>query len=272
MAATYTLEQFCDEMEVLVAQKGDLTRFLKEAQDILKRLLANREFTNRVLEQMVQDDAFTKSSISTIDRHDILLHRSPKGSFSMRMFVWAPGSKHHIHDHGSWGIVGSFVNQTEEISYRRIDDGSREGYAEIEERSRRVLSPGDTTSVLPLNGGIHWTGSASDETGLTVHVYGRPMRKGFVQCFDLENNSIYYLITPKVEKRLYAVRALGAIGGNDALNTLQHSFCDQNPLVRWESVLSMKQIDTEAGSNLMQAALEDEDEWVQEKARAALRM
>lgn len=267
--STYNLEQFCDELEYLISQEKERSAFLDEAQILLKKLLPNREFVCDVMERMVSDDAFLKGRIGTIDRNDMMLYLSPKGSFSMRLFVWLPSVQYPIiHDHGSWGIVGGYANKSYEIKYRRLDDGAVEGCAKIEETARRVLNPGDTTYVLPFE--IHQTGCADDRTSLTIHVYGKPLRKGFVQCFNMQDGSVYNLITPKVEKRLFAVRALGTIGGDTAKAAIEKAFHDSHPLVRWESILAMEKVDKDGWLALLKEALNDESQEVKDKARATL--
>lgn len=267
----YPLEQFCRELESLVSQQEDTAIFLPEAQTLLRKLLANRNFAGDVLEKMVVDDAFLKGSIGTIDRNDIILHLSPKGSFSMRLFTWMPSVEYPIHDHGSWGMMGAYANDTGEIRYRRIDDASVEDQATLEETGKGIIAAGETGSVLPF--AIHRMGTMSDQLSLTVHVYGRALRKGFVQCFNHQAGSNYRvgkLITPKLEKRLFAVRALGAIGGSAAGEHIEKAFRDPHPLVRWESLLAMEKVDKDAWQKLLKEALNDANQEVKDKAGNAL--
>ena len=264
----YSLDQFCEELEYLISQEKKLPAFFEEAQALLKKLLPNREFVCDVMEKMVSDDAFLKGKIGTIDRNDLMLYLSPKGSFSMRLFVWLPSVPYPIHDHGSWGVIGGYANKTFETKYRRLDDGSVEGYAKLGETARRIINPGDTTCVPPL--GIHQTGCADDKTSITIHVYGKAIRKGFIQCFNMQENSVANLITPKLEKRLFAIRVLSAIGGNMAKTPVEKAFHDPHPLVRWESILAMEEVDKDGWSALLKEALNDPSEEVRNKAKAII--
>lgn len=54
-----------------------------------------------------------------------------------------------VHNHGTWEILGVYQGELEYRSYRRLDDGSREGYAELELAEECVLRPGDFR-VVPL--------------------------------------------------------------------------------------------------------------------------
>ena len=265
---SYGLGQFCEEMERLVSQEKDNAIFFEEAQVLLKKLLPNREFVNHVLERMVSDDAFLRSKIGTIDNNDMILYLSPKGSFSVRLFVWLPSVEYPIHDHGSWGVVGGYANKIREVKYRRLDDGSIEGYARVEETTGTVISLGDTVYVEPF--GLHQMDSLEDQTALSVHVYGKPLRRGFVQCFNCQDNSHYNLIAPALEKRLFAVRALGTIGGDMAKNHIEKAFHDSHPLVRLESIMAMEKVDKDSWLALLEEAVNDVSQEVKKKARAAI--
>ena len=54
-----------------------------------------------------------------------------------------------VHNHGTWEIVGVYEGELDYQAYRRLDDGSREGYAELEIVEDRILGPGDF-SFVPL--------------------------------------------------------------------------------------------------------------------------
>lgn len=267
----YSLEQFCEELESLVSQEQDTGLFLPEAQTMLKKLLPNPDFVNDVLEKMVVDDAFLKGSIGTIDRNDIILYLSPRGSFSMRLFTWLPSVAYPIHDHGAWGMVGAYSGDTAEIKYSRLDDGSSEEEARMEEGAKNVIRTGETGSVMPFS--IHRMESNDERVSLTVHVYGQAMRKGFIQCFRHLSGQQYEvgkLITPKLEKRLFAVRALGAIGGDAAAGHIEKAFRDPHPMVRWESLLAMAKVNKDAWQTLLREASNDASPELSRKAGAIL--
>ena len=267
----YSLEQFCDELESLVSREQDIGLFLPEAQSLLKKLLPNRDFVGDVLAKMVADDAFLKGSIGTIDRNDIILYLSSRGSFSMRLFTWMPSVTYPIHDHGSWGIMGGYASDTGETRYRRLDDGLDENRAQLEGTGQGIIHTGETGSVHPF--GIHRMYSTNDQVSLTVHVYGRALRKGYVQRFNRQSGSQYNvgkLITPKLEKRIFAVRALGAIGGDAAAGNIEKAFRDAHPLVRWESLLAMEKVNRDTWQTLLKEASNDASPELSRKAGAAL--
>ena len=60
-----------------------------------------------------------------------------------------------VHDHGTWEIVGAYEGEIEYKAYERLDDGSREGYAELAVTEDRVLHPGEFSMVPPPPYDIH---------------------------------------------------------------------------------------------------------------------
>ncbi len=60
-----------------------------------------------------------------------------------------------VHDHGTWEIVGTYTGELDYQAYRRVDDGSVDGYAELEIVEDRVLRPGDFSIVPPPPDDIH---------------------------------------------------------------------------------------------------------------------
>ena len=60
-----------------------------------------------------------------------------------------------VHDHGTWEIVGTYSGELDYQAYRRVDDGSVDGYAELEVVEDRVLGPGDFSVVPPPPDDIH---------------------------------------------------------------------------------------------------------------------
>ncbi|MHC5019419.1 MAG: cysteine dioxygenase family protein [Planctomycetota bacterium] len=112
--------------------------------------------------------------LETYARHYI--HVDPQDRFSLMALVWSPGQGTPVHDHGIWGVIGIYENEIEAINYKRLDDGSDEGYADLRETGSMFLGKGSLCWVLPPNEEIHVNRNHSDETTITLHVYGKAIR------------------------------------------------------------------------------------------------
>ena len=99
-----------------------------------------------------------------------------------------------------------------ECKYTRLDDGKVEGHAELKEVSSHAIAPGKTTYVLPLEKGIHKMENLSDDLAITINVYGRSIRKGYIQFFDPEKNSVRRVYLPNILREALVIRALGSLG------------------------------------------------------------
>ena len=210
MAIT-NLEQFCLRFADLLRGKPDIPALIATGRSLVGELMNHKEWLGDILERLLFEKEFSESQKSGIWPNEITLHRSSDRSFLVLCYIWDPGLSDAIHDHGSWGIIGSFTRPIGEHKYMRLDDGKKEGYAEIEEVSSAVINPGETTYVLPLNKGIHRMENLGKDTAITINVYGPNIRKGYVQFFYPEVNSVSRVFPPKTLREALAVRALGSM-------------------------------------------------------------
>lgn len=216
---------FCKQFQVLLEQKLDLPQFLEKGQLLLGQLVSNPDWFRPTLSGLILDTAFLRAQGQSIDPNEIQLYLSSDKSFSLRAFIWDPGVVYPIHDHGAWGLVGTHINQIGEKKFVRLDDGSQANHAEIEQIADAVLSPGETSFVLPMNDGIHQM-RAINETAVSIHVYGKPIRKGFINCFDPKSNTVAMAYSPGTYKKILAIKALGSIPqtwAEEVLTTALHA-------------------------------------------------
>jgi predicted metal-dependent enzyme (double-stranded beta helix superfamily) len=97
----------------------------------------------------------------------------PDKSYSLQLFVWPPGTRTRIHDHGAWGAYACAAQTVLEERFERVDDGSSFEHARLREDWHLSWSPEDGAStVLPGNGGIHRVGNPYGEAAVSVHLYG----------------------------------------------------------------------------------------------------
>lgn len=93
--------------------------------------------------------------------------------YSLKIFVWPPGTGTKIHDHSSWGVYHCAAGSVLEHRYERLDDGFVPDRARIRESWRLAWSPEDGPStVLPGDGGIHRVSNPWEAVAVSVHLYG----------------------------------------------------------------------------------------------------
>ena len=205
------LEQFAGQFKVLLDQKPAWPQLLEKGRTMLSELVSKPEWFQATLSNLILDKAFLKSQWQSIDPNDIQIYYSSDKSFSIRAFVWEPDVFYPVHDHGAWGIVGAHINSVREKKFTRIDDGLDPHHAELKVTADAVLAPGGTTFVLPVNEGIHQMEAVNNQVAVSIHVYGTPVRKGYIHYFNRHNNTAERMYPPSIYKKMLAIRTLGSI-------------------------------------------------------------
>lgn len=169
---TYDLDQFVRDVETTLERRPSVPVTIKEVSSLLSRLMSSDgEWLPRQYRTPIQD---------SYARY--MLHRDRTNRFVVLSLVWLPGQSTPIHDHSAWGVMGIMDNALEEVTYERLDDGSREGYAELRETHGRMVGTGSVSYVLPPYEEVHRIGNPTERATLSVHVYGRDLDE--VNVFD----------------------------------------------------------------------------------------
>ncbi len=180
----------------------------------LPELLSNRPVFAKILSEIVKGRSYPDVRQTTLFGNEFILYINNQRLFSVRLYIYEPGQYTPVHDHNSWGVYGCVSKKIEVIRYRREDDETRPGYARLVEIDRPILLPGETTSVLPLNDGIHRAGNPNDQTALMLSVYGTPIRRLFINQYDPLQNRVEKRYPPRLRKKMLATQALAALDGS----------------------------------------------------------
>ena len=223
------LDQFGEQFASFLKQKPEWPEILKTGSEMLSELVLNKDWFQSILSKLVLDEAFLKSQWQSIDPNDFQLYRDPDKLFTVHAFIWEPNVMYPIHDHGAWGIVGAHINQIRERKFARVDDGQDINKAELKEIADATLSPGEITYVRAVNDGIHQMQAINNQTSVTIHVYGAPVRKGFIHYFDPHNNTAHRMYPPSVDKKIMAIRTLDSVPESWAEDVLNNALTSANP-------------------------------------------
>ena len=216
------LKQFNEQFTAFLATTSDYDEILSTGRKMVGALVSSEEWLNETLTRLTLDDEFLESQYHSVDYNEITLYRSPDKRFSVRAFIWEPYKQYPVHDHGSWGIIGAYSNQTREKKFEILSSSPDDTF-EIKLQADAVISPGETAFTLPLDKGVHQLSAASGNTSITVHVYGSPVRKGYIQVYDLDYNKIRRIYPPTIYKRVLALRAMGSMKSDWARQVLEEA-------------------------------------------------
>ena len=114
------------------------------------------------------------------------LFAAPDHSLAVLAVNWLPGRGTPPHDHGTWALVAGIEGAERNVRYRRVDDGSRPDYAELEVKKEFNADAGELVCIH--SGGIHRVTNETDAMTLSLHTYGRHVNFTNRSQFDLGSN------------------------------------------------------------------------------------
>lgn len=205
------LQVICRTWAAAVKRIGDSEGRMAFFRDELPALLVNRGLFEGILSGIQNGNPHPDLRQETLFDNELVLYRDPGRLFSLRLYIFGPGAHTSVHDHISWGVSGSAFGKLEVVRYRREDDGSNSDQAQLALAEPRVLWPGEIETTLPLDQGIHRTGNPTEGATLMVSVYGTPLRRLYIQRFNLENGSVHRVFPPRFKKKMLAEQALKAM-------------------------------------------------------------
>ena len=182
----YTLEQLAGDMEALIAREKEHAPIVAAAEPLLERFLAADSLPEEYC-QPAPGGINTEHKEFTLYR----LHRGPEDCFNIMAAIWPPGGSSGVHDHaGKWVVEGVYRNQLHTIRYKRLDDGTQPGHAELRETTALDLRPGDVSHVLSPNEEVHDFLNQTDEPVVSVHIYGGDISTETLNYFDPAGKSV----------------------------------------------------------------------------------
>ncbi len=94
---------------------------------------------------------------------NLLFYEDPDFGFVINGLVKAPNTRTSIHDHAhNWTLYGVLDGGENIERYKRLDDGSRPDYAEVQNTEHFLVGPGDIDLVRPWQ--IHAEESGDERT------------------------------------------------------------------------------------------------------------
>jgi predicted metal-dependent enzyme (double-stranded beta helix superfamily) len=236
-------ETFCGRVRKMLADENTAFRKIENGRGLVSELVSRPDWFFDYLKRIILSPAPAEGQKQGIWPNEYLLYRSPDKSFVVLAYIWDARLADIVHDHGAWGIIGTLVARLGEKKYERLDDGKREGYAELRETEHRVYGSGETTFVLPLNKGLHAMDNPTEGIAVSINVYGKTIRQGYVQFFDPEKKTVTRVFPPRTRKEVLAVKTLAAIDPSRAEGVLREALAaSRPPFLRQEYEEALKKL------------------------------
>lgn len=99
-----------------------------------------------------------------------VLHEEADHQLAVLVASWLPNRGTPPHDHGTWAVVAGLTGKERNSFWRRLDDRSRPGYADLIQVGERTFGPGEVLA-MPA-GAIHSVWNDTDRVAVSLHIYG----------------------------------------------------------------------------------------------------
>ena len=159
--SVYDLSQYVEDLRRITREETDDKKILKRVAPLAKKFAATPG--------LIKDEYYNCDEEQGVSFH--LLHEEEDHSNAVFMLAWLPDRGTPPHNHKTWGVVVGVESEERETWWRRLDDGSKPGYAELERQTENTVGPGQVSGVLPED--IHTVWNHSDKVSLSLHTYGK---------------------------------------------------------------------------------------------------
>lgn len=176
-ATAYGIGDLVADLRRITAQTSDHKEIIQQVSPLARRCAANSD-------AWLSDAHYACDEEQGFGVH--LLHEEPNHDLAIFAVAWLPGRGTPPHDHGTWAVVTGIEGDETNINWRRLDDGSKPGYAKIEKFHEVVAKPGHVMGFLPRD--IHTVWNNTDKITLSLHIYGRHINFTERSSFDTEND------------------------------------------------------------------------------------
>ena len=161
MPELYTLDQYVEDLRRITQETDDEDEIISRVGPLAQRLAVEKDW--------LQQKHYEADAEQGFGAH--LLHEEPDHTLAVFVASWLPGCGAPPHDHGTWAVVAGVEGIERNIHYRRLDDGSRPGYAELKVKNETNADVGEL--ICMKTGGIHAVRNETDQVTLSLHTYGK---------------------------------------------------------------------------------------------------
>ena len=161
MATPYTLDQYVSDLRAIAAQETDPEKITKRVEPLAKRFASAPGWFRPQFRECDPEQGFSLH----------MLHEEPNHDLAVFLISWLPDRGTLPHNHKTWAVVVNMEGEEQEISYERLDDGSKPGFADLKRGKAVVMKAGDVARCYPEH--IHKVWNVGKDAAISLHTYGR---------------------------------------------------------------------------------------------------
>ena len=174
MTTPYTLEQYVRDLRTITAEETDPVKITDLVAPLAKKFAQSPEWLRPEYRECDAEQGFGVH----------LLHEEPNHDLAVFLISWLPNRGTTPHNHKTWAVVVGIEGQEQEINYKRVDDGTTPGFADLMRGGEQVMTTGDVARCYPDH--IHSVRNIGRDISMSLHTYGRHINYTGRSEFDLE--------------------------------------------------------------------------------------
>lgn len=179
------IQSFMDDAKAILGDEGPSETGLNQLVARMKQLVVDPKI-------IASHQAFVNSSTSDLykdtGRRSRILYADNSG-FTLVRSYFDPHQPTPIHSHSTWGIVGVYAGKDIHKRFRRKDDGTGAGFAELELVEERILEAGDVVTIPHPPHDIHSQQGFGGEPCYELVLFGANAMVIPRLLFNLEQNT-----------------------------------------------------------------------------------
>ena len=173
----YGLADFVEDLRAITAATKNHGAIIDRVRPLARRLALSKQWLDRRHYECDSEQGFGVH----------LLREEPDHTLAVFAVAWLPGRGAPPHNHGTWAVVAGVDGPEKNVYWKRRDDRSRPGYAEIEGQGEETIAPGEVVAFL--SDAIHSVVNETDAVTVSLHIYGRHLNYTNRSQFDPEKHT-----------------------------------------------------------------------------------
>jgi predicted metal-dependent enzyme (double-stranded beta helix superfamily) len=161
MTGPYSLEQYVQDLRSITAVETDPVRITERVAPFAKKFAQAPGWLRLEHRECDVEQGFGVH----------MLHEEANHDLAVFLISWLPDRGTTPHNHKTWAVVVGIEGQEQEISYDRLDDGAKRGYADLKRGDAQVMTAGDVARCYPEH--IHSVWNVGKDISMSLHTYGR---------------------------------------------------------------------------------------------------
>ncbi len=175
--AAYTLDEFVADLRTITSETTDPDTIIVRLNPLAERLALDKSWLKPEHYKCDEEQGFSTH----------LLHEESDHTLAVFAISWLPGRGAPPHNHGTWAVVSGVDGPETNIFWKRLDDATQSGYAEIVKNGERVFGPGEVVAFLPHE--VHSVVNETDQVTVSLHIYGKHLNFTGRSQFSPEENA-----------------------------------------------------------------------------------